>query len=588
MDFTGKLRYHQFIMEIDPSIARPPSCPAPGDAPSGKRGLDPRDRRRLRRLLAFRIGIITVVLAMALAFGDEETFLPDNRVAAAPYLLIALAYGLTVVNLLLMKRIPSLAFHVYAQAVQDVFLITGFVFVTGGVRSVYSVFYPLVIIYSVVYLARRGGVVTASASSILYGLLVDLEYYGFSWLSGTIPWEYPLGPYQALYRVSVHVLSFYTIALLASFVVEQEKKARTLLQERESAFDQLDLLHRSIIQSVDAGILTVDLSGRIKSFNQAAENISGFTAGEVENRPLEEIFPGCRDLPAQANGAGPEEAHGRRGEITLRNRKGKVLALGCSISPLRDPQGNRIGDILIFHDLTALRRMERALEKNRRLALVGELAASLAHEIRNPLASISGSIQVLQNDLLLGDADRRLMQIILRGKHQIETFLQGFLLLARPAPGVAERLDLRDAVAEALESIRLVPDWREDQEVFLDLAGDCAIHANRTEMRQLFWNLILNALQAMPDRGALRIATRRRDRNGEALVEVEIRDEGVGIPPEHLDRLFEPFFTTKGKGTGLGLSVVQRILDNTGGTIRMDSAPGAGTACLLTFPAERS
>ena len=253
--------------------------------------------------------------------------------------------------------------------------------------------YTLAIIYSVIFLEKKGGLIVASASGISYGLLLDLEY--FQWIPriSSTEFDYHLTPEEVFVRILVHMVSFYILAFLASFVVEQEKKTRSLLEEKESEFDQLDLLFRSIIESVDTGVMTINLNGRIKTFNRAAEDITGFSLADVENKHIDDLFP--EFIPCIDEGNVQEHPKSRM-EVIINGKKTKKINVGCSVSLLKDKKEKQIGNILIFQDLTEIKKMEDNLEKSKRLALIGEMAAGLAHEMRNPLASISGSVELLK------------------------------------------------------------------------------------------------------------------------------------------------------------------------------------------------
>ncbi len=545
---------------------------------------------RIRWLMLARVIIVTFLLVLAIFIKVTEMESLSAVSASTLFKTILVTYILSILFLFLLKYIRNISLNIYIQSICDVALITGMVYATGGIRSIYSVFYPLVIIYSVLFLGRNGGLIVASAAGIFYGLFADLEFYGVIYPIFSIPTsDYPMNAGDVLTRIITHILSFYLFAFLASFFVEQEKKARALLAEKQSSFEQLDILHRSIIESVDTGILTVNLNGEIKSFNRAAAEITGFSFRDVENRVIDDVFPDCPSLKAEFNDDGYRSVAKTRFEMAFQTGDGKNLMLGGSVSPLRDPRGVTIGNIIVFQDLTGINEMKESLERSRRLALIGEMAAGLAHEIRNPLASISGSIQMLKGDLSQNETNARLMQIILRGKDQLESFLKDFLLMARPAPGVREQLDIRETIRDVMESLRCVADWHEPLNVFM-LLGDepLYIETNRTEIRQVIWNVILNAVQAMPEGGELKIEAHHsqiKERDG---VEIRIEDTGCGIWEQSLKKIFEPFYTTRDKGTGLGLAVVSRIMDVYGGSIHMQSQPDKGTICTIWFPGEIS
>lgn len=549
------------------------------DNQRGQKGIE----TRVWWLMFFRFAIASFLLGIAAIIQFR---MPDSLSVAsirAIYIIIGATYLLSIVYVFLWKSIKNVATNVYIQSTFDILLVTALVYVTGGIESVYSTLYPLIIIYSVLFLGRRGGLFVASVSGILYGLLTDLEFYGVihPLYSGT--YHYSLGAGHVFLRICIHIASFYVVALLASFLVGIEKRTKTLLSEKESAFDQLDILHKSIIESVGSGIMTVDLGGRIKTFNRAAEEITGITSLDAIGRVVDDIFPdfsGAIDRVKE----GADDSSARRFEIVL-SLNGDDTTLGFSIYPLIDQGGNGIGRIFIFQDLTSIKEMEREIEKNRKLALMGEMSAVLAHELRSPLASISGSIRLLLEGLKLEGSDRKLMEIILMGKDQLENLVRDFLLFARPDTLNCCAVDIEAIVDEVLESARFSPGWNEDVAVIKNLCARNEVYGNDIEIRQTLWNIVLNAFQAMPGGGTLEIETRTGvDENNRAILSISVSDTGCGIEQKHMNKVHEPFYTTKEKGTGLGLAIVNRIVESHGGTFRIESEPDRGTRCTIALP----
>jgi two-component system sensor histidine kinase PilS (NtrC family) len=540
---------------------------------------------RVRHLMLARVAVVTFLLGIATFVELKgEEFLPHISLYSF-YIIVIAAYILSAVYYITLHLTPNLKITLYFQATCDVLLITGLVYATGGIQSIYAVFYTIVIIYSVIFLGRRGGLIIASTCGIFYGGLLDLEYYKVLIPHYALLQNVSISAGYVFSRIIIYIFSFYLVAILASFVVEQERKTRTLLEEKVTAFDQLDLLHRSIIESIDTGIVTIDLLGCIKSFNRAAEEITGYASSDIEDFNIIDVFPEYGELRKKLNQASDLDPRKNRVEMTLQSKSGASLVLGCSISFLRDSQGTRVGDILVFQDLTDIKEMERHLETSRRLAFVGEMAAGLAHEMRNPLASISGSIQILRKGLNLSLSDERLMQIILRGKDQLESFMKDFLLLSRPTPGIHETFKIDEIIDDVLDTIKYVPDWRDQIEILRSSTNQLEIFASKTEIRQLIWNLVMNAVQAMPDGGRLSVTTRPAIlKESLPALEVEISDDGPGITKSDLGKIFEPFFTTKEKGTGLGLAIVNRIVDGYLGTIMVDSVPGRGAKFTIRLP----
>jgi two-component system sensor histidine kinase PilS (NtrC family) len=464
----------------------------------------------------------------------------------------------------------------------DLILITFLIHYTGGPESVYSLLYPLVIIYSTLLIGNRGGVLAAVVGGGLYAILLGLEHYcliGSQSYFGGVNFT----TREIMAKILINAAALFAISILSSFVSGQEKKLRLILAEKEGDFKNLDMLHRHIIESVYAGILTFDLRGRIKTLNRAASQITGISADDALQRNVFDLFPGLSELMPQA--IGPARDNRQRLELKFTRGRSEEIMIGLSLSPLIDHTENKIGEIMIFQDLTSHKAMQEQIEKSRKMALIGEMAAGLAHEMRNPLAAMGGSIQVLRQGLKLNPGDERLMQIGLRGKEQLDVFLRDFLLLARPATGAHELVDLTMMIGEILETLRYGPDWNERIEVVLKGADSVkpAAFGSRHEIRQVLINIIINAVQAMPDGGALTI-TQGMVVSDNPYFKVTVQDTGCGIDGSEMDRVFEPFYTTKDRGTGLGLAIAERVMESLHGKIEFSSSVEVGTKMELFFP----
>ena len=541
------------------------------------------EEKRLILLIVYRIVVITLFLGMAVYIDiKQQSFsFPQNTVYYF-YAIISSIFVISGVYALLLRYVKNIRFNIYLQLSIDILLVTVLVYFTGSVHSNYSLLYTLIIIYSVIFIGRKGGLIVASASAIAYGLLLDLEFYKIIPYISFDAQDYRSTVGDVFIRILFHMVSFYTIAFLASFVVEQEKKTRHLLEEKETEFAQLDLLFRSIIESVDTGIMTIDLQKKIKTFNRAAEEITGYSLLQVENKQIEDIFPEFSPFFSKENDI---EQSKNRIETIIKTPLEKKIHLGCAISPLKDKNEKQIGNIIIFQDITDIKQMEEDLEKSKRLALIGEMAAGLAHEMRNPLASITGSIELLKQSLNLANTDKRLMQIVIRGKNQLDSFVRDFLLLARPLPITREMVDIEEVVEEAIENLKLSKDWSRHIKIKKVFYHQIKTYANKRQIRQVINNLVLNAIQSMTSGGILTLEVYVVKINGEKeYAEIKIVDTGCGIPPEHLKRVFEPFYTNKEKGTGLGLTIVGRIIDGYGGKIKIESKVNEGTTCIVSLP----
>ena len=540
-----------------------------------------RNRYRLKVLIIVRVVVLTFLLAFTYFLSTLKEYfqLPADTLRLI-YTVVITMYFLSVVYALLLRKAKYDQLNIYTQLIADIALVSLLVYLTGYIDSNYSLLYTLVIIYSAIFLGRKGTLAIASLSSISFILILELEYFNIA--TGF----YDMGQQvikagDVSLRIAVHVISFYIVAFLASFVVEQEKKTRTLLEEKESAFDQLDVLFRSIIESVETGVMTTNLRGRIKTFNKAAQSITGRAFGDVVNRPIGDVFPEFGPFFEQ----GAQTSHSRK-EVQITTRVGLDVHLGCSVSPLKDGRGRHIGSILIFQDLTEIKRMEESLEKSRKLALIGEMAAGLAHEMRNPLASITGSIELLSQGAQLEETDRQLMQIIMRSKVRLENFVRDFLMLARPLPAARQLIDVAEVAAEVMDNIRMSSDWKEGLSLTNNIQEGIQVWANREQIVQIIFNLLANALQAVSGGGNIHLEIRagEAENSKNHHIMIKVSDDGCGIEEKDMNNILEPFYTNKEKGTGLGLAIVSRIVDGYGGRLKIESLVGQGTQATVWIP----
>ena len=547
-----------------------------------------KNTRRLFFLIISRVVITSFFLGMTIFMDIRRQSFPILQTTINFFYFIAAAvYLFSVIYILLFKFGEKIKNNLYIQITVDIIVTTILIFIFGNTQIDYSLFYTLIIIYSVIFIGRKGGMIVASVTSIFYGLILDLEFYKLIPSMSFIKYEYEINAADTLTNVMVHIVSFYVLAFLVSFAVEQEKKAIVLLKEKESAFNQLDLLFHSIIESVDTGVMTIDLNRRIKTFNRAAEEITGFKFAVIKNDLLENIIP--EFMPLFEEKELPESLRNRM-DVKIKAGMGNNIHLGCSISSLsslKDRDEKKIGHIIIFQDLTEIKQMEEKLEKSRKLALIGEMAAGLAHEMRNPLAAISGSIELLLKGLEFKGTNRRLMGIILRGTDQLENLVRDFLSLARPVPALRELVDINEVFEEVLEHIKVSKSWTDKIEVIKVFSDDVRAYANKEQVRQVINNLVLNAVQAMEEGGVLSFETKLDElEENKQYAQIKVSDTGCGIKETDLNKIFDTFFTNKEKGIGLGLPIVNHIVAGYNGKIKIESVVNKGTICYVWLPIE--
>jgi len=548
---------------------------------------------KIQWLMFFRAAVVTLLLGATAIVQLQESKFFQEVPSLYFYALIGFTYGLTLIYALLLRRIKRLKGFTYVQILGDVFFITFLIYLTGGIASIFSWVYLLSIFSASTILYRKGGLLVASASSILYGTLLDLEYYQMILPFGVRhPLHFTHQSSYVLYLIAVNMVAFYLVAILSSYLAEQVQRKEEELEKRIIDYRQLERLYKHIVQNVVSGLVTTDQEGGITSFNRMAEEITGHKFEDVYQEEIETLFPGFSNWKRSIGGT-PGDVWSRfrfsRWETKFSRRDGTRLILGFSLSPLKDSSDQEIGSILIFQDLTRLREMEEDLKRADRLAAVGKMAAGIAHEIRNPLASISGSIEMLKDELGNSASNQQLMGIILREVSRLNSLIADFLLFARPISPGKETIHLNQLVEEILKMFANDPDFNPQIRLETRFRDDLFIQGDPHQIRQVFWNLFINAAQAMPQGGELRVELRRNSSSlpflkGQTHGEISIKDTGVGIGEEEIGKIFDPFFTTKEKGTGLGLSIVHSILESYGGKITAQSQKGSGSVFYVYLP----
>ena len=528
-------------------------------------------RYKVRLLMILRVTVITLLLGSLAVLQFHQ----NRQLTPAVYFIIAATYFLTIVYSLVYNSIKDMSVFAYVQIFGDVLLATGVVYSTGGLDSPFSFTYLFSIIAAGLILPRRGSIVFASMSGIAYGMLVGLQYYG-AILSAPAR-MYSLS--ELVYNIFLTFVPFYPVGFLASSLSDRLKLTKEELEEKSIDLKELQALNESIVRSMADGMLTVGLDGRITGFNKAAEEIVGRPAAEVVGMPFSEVF----------NWLGIEtffddiEAAGKlpyRYDLRYPG-PGKELVLGITLSSLRSEEGDIKGLLGIFQDLTPIKEMEEEIKKKDRLAAIGELSAGMAHEIRNPLASLSGSLQVLKEDLHLSEDNNHLMEIALKEMDRLNNIVTQFLTYARPTAPMKELCDIVSIVKDTADLIRNGKELGDGVNLRTELPeAPLVILADPGQMRQILYNLAINALQSLQNSGTMTIKVFARP--GETVIEVE--DDGEGIPKEDLNRIFYPFFSTKPGGSGLGLAIVYRIIDDHGGAIKVHSVPEAGTRFSISLP----
>ncbi|RPJ60168.1 MAG: PAS domain S-box protein, partial [Acidobacteria bacterium] len=505
-------------------------------------------RRRLVWFIAIRAIISTLLLGAGLIVQINS---PGAVPVRAFYLLISLSYALTLVNALTLRWTDRHRWLVNAHLVSDVVIVSGFIAVTGGVASYFALLYVLPIIAASTVEGRRGSLTIGGLSSLVYAALVAGQY--------RMPMESVTSAFGqgavllpsarvALYTVAINIFAFLAVAALSGSLAESLRVVGVSLARASKEIEDLQAFSQDIIDSLISGLLTTDVNGRILTFNAAAEQISGHSSAKVIHRDVAEVLQWPAVKEALATDLGGQRSW--RADFVYHTGDGRTIDLGLAVAHLLTP-GGKAGFLITFQDVTEIKRLERDGRVRQRLAAVGEMAAGIAHEIRNPLASMAGSMQVLRDELPLNAEQAELMDIVLRESTRLNETIRSFLAYARPQRTAVATLDLAKIVRDAATLLRNSADVKPEHRVEVETPPDPLLYeADEGQIRQILWNLATNGLRAMAAGGRLRLAAfsspkpaappcpgHEQDR---PPVVLEVEDEGVGIPAEELDGIFQP------------------------------------------------
>jgi two-component system sensor histidine kinase PilS (NtrC family) len=532
-----------------------------------------------RNLIAVRVVVVTTLLIGSLIIQyTVAQLLPINYV----YITAALAYALTLIYIGLAQVIQSRRMNLMIQIAGDLLVETVLVYFTGGLDSPFSFLHLVSIITASMLLQRRGGMLAASGAAILYGALGDLMYYTLlpfpeqSWFAPT-PWTSPARLYLNL---ATNFAGFYATALLTSYISEKLQRTSEELDVNRQNLEELRAVNQNVVESIPSGLITLTQYGTASFINPAGCSILQLTPQAVLGRHVTEL---------------PFFEQGEWGRVREELKEGAVIRrekndfpvgegmrdIGFALTPLRTLTGGSYGYTLIFQDLTEMKKLESELRLKDRMAAVGELSAGIAHEIRNPLAAIAGSVQVLKSSKSLTSQEQRLMSIVLKESERLNKSIAEFLRFVRPQERLPTQFDIAGSLAETLDllanSSELGPEHRIEKEI---VPQSFLVTGDADQIRQVFWNLARNAMQAMPRGGTLSVRTGVED--GE--YNIIFNDSGHGMSEADLGRLFTPFRTNFPSGTGLGMAISYRIVQDHGGRIDVQSKEGVGTTITVSIP----
>jgi len=539
--------------------------------------------RRLLTHIALRLVAATVLLGAALVLQVRA---PEG-IAYNPYFaLIGVVYAVSLASIASLRWVDRFRWLTDVHFAIDVLTVSAAIAITGGISSLFSSVYVLPIVAASTIRFRRGALQVAALSSVVYGGIVLAQYLEAAGHLDPIL-GFPIGAdlpslSVAQYTVVLNVFGLFAVAFLSGSLAERLRRADVRLERASEEIADLQFFNQYVIDNLLSGLATADEHGRLLTFNRSAVLITGHALADVLDRSVVEVLQLPRDFMERLD-QDLMRARSKRSEVAYVRADGVNINLGLSVAQLPLPDGRR-GYLYTFQDVTELKRLERDAQLQKRLAAVGEMAAAIAHEIRNPLASMSGSMQILRQELALSNDQAQLMDIVLRESDRLNDTVRSFLAYARPQRVERARLDLLRILQETATLLRNSHEVSEHHTIAVTAASaPVIVEADENQVRQIVWNLATNGLRAMPRGGTLTLSgSAVADPPGATVLTVT--DQGVGIPSDELEAIFEPFRGSFGKGTGLGLAIVYRIATDYNAAINIESQPGRGTTFRVTFP----
>ncbi len=543
-------------------------------APDGGLALQALPTSRVAKwLLGIRLVAVSALFVGALLVqSTTEEILP-----IAPFVRVAgLTYLLSLVWIFLwILKVPT-RFHAALQLCGDLVILATLVYLTGGPSSPFAFLFLIPVALAALMFGLRGSLTMAGGAFVAYGAMAEAVAFGLLPPTRFGILASPMGPSSLAFQILVNGTGFAIVALLTTYLAHSLQATEARLQGERAASARLFAVSADVLRSVDSGVVAADLEGRVVLANPAAARILGL-GGDLEGKHLSELVP--------LEGVEWSDVLGRLGlglAVRLEGTLGEgARTLGSTVTTLTDPAGAPVGVVVHFRDLTEAREAARRERLRERMEAVGEMAAGIAHEIRNPLASISGSAQVLGNVPGLGAKERRLSEIIVEESRRLSGIIESFLGYARPPELQLGPCDIARTLDETLTLFRNSPEVTGGHRIRTEIEphGE-SVTADQQQLRQAFFNLARNAIQAMPRGGTMRIVA--RPEGGDYVI--RWCDEGVGMEPQQIQEIFQPFRAFRKGGTGLGLAVVYSIISDHGGEIKVDSKVGAGTTFTLRLP----
>jgi two-component system sensor histidine kinase PilS (NtrC family) len=541
--------------------------------------------RRLLAHIALRLAAATVLLGAALVVQLRA---PGDFGTNPFFALIAFVYAVSLIFIASLRFVDRFPWLTDIHFAIDVIVVSACVALTGGITSLFTSLYVLPIVAASTIQFRRGALQVAAFGSLLFSGVVLAQYLQ---ATGNLDALFGItfgGPLPTLsvaqYTVGLNVFGLFAVAFLAGSLAERLRRADVRLEQASEEIADLQFFNQYVIDNLLSGLATADEQHRLLTFNRSAVIITGHAMASALNQRVSDVLQLPEEFIARLDDD-LQRTRSKRAEIQYKRNDGVVIMLGLAVAQLPLPDGRR-GYLYTFQDVTDVKRLERNAQLQNRLAAVGEMAAGIAHEIRNPLASMSGSMQILRQELKLSEDQEQLMDIVLRESERLNDTIRSFLAYARPQRVLVQQLNLHRVLLETATLLRNSHEVGESHTIEVRPGPDVVVQGDENQLRQIVWNLATNGLRAMAQGGTLTLSAFYDGAHPGAAV-LTVTDEGVGIRQDDLEGIFQPFRGSFGKGTGLGLAIVHRIVSDYNASIDVHSEPGQGTTFRVTFPPVR-
>ncbi len=531
-------------------------------------------RRQIKWLLLLRVSTLSLLLGVIALL---QISLTNLVIAPLPHILIFISavYIFSIISSLILNHCRDYRLFALFQITMDSIMIGTIVYFSGGSHSIFTFLYFFPVISAGMLLFKSGGLLIATFNLINYALVLSTEYSGPGQILPHSLHMFSRLPDLFWQNITIYGLSFYIVAILSSFLAQRQRHTEDILKQTSQNFDRITLLYKQIFADISSGIITVDNLGIITSFNPAAAQITGYQPLEIIGRPISRLA----DFPLTGG-------HEERPVIDIMRQDKRKIPVGYSWARLNMPEGCDDCRVYTLQDLSRIREMENKIKQSEKMAAIGEIAAGIAHEFRNPLAAIAGAAQVLEQDADTDPGNLTLLKIILRESQRLESKISNFLQFSKPACPEPQWLSLSGEIAESQDILERGGRLPATCHLETEIPANLECWADPHQFRQVLINLIHNACLALDEEeGIITIrAAETEGKAGKTVTEIIVSDTGCGMDKKTAKQIFTPFFTTREAGTGLGLAIVQQIIEGHGGSITVSAKPGQGSTFCIEIP----